>query len=64
MNPKAIGEKLRVLRGHRSGNEVSKAIGISRSALSQYENGDRIPLDKIKIKLAEYYNTTVQELFF
>ena len=64
MDAKAIGRRLVQLRGLKTGDEVSKALGISRSALCMYEKGERIPRDQIKIRLAEYYGTTVQELFF
>lgn len=64
MDAKAIGRRLVQLRGIKTGDEVSKALGISRSALCMYEKGERIPRDPIKIRLAEYYGTTVQELFF
>ncbi|MRX54796.1 helix-turn-helix domain-containing protein [Bacillus idriensis] len=59
-----IGKKLLELRGDESREEVSSAIKISVSALQMYENGQRIPRDEIKVKLAEYYQTTVQEIFF
>ncbi|WP_423748200.1 hypothetical protein [Bacillus cereus] len=29
-----------------------------------YENGQRIPRDNIKIKLANFYGVTVQTIFF
>ena len=59
-----IAHKLVELRGERSREEVAKAIGVSISAISMYENGDRIPRDNIKIKIAEYYKKTVGEIFF
>jgi len=58
------GEKLRELRGNKSQSEVAKAVDISDSAMSAYENGDRIPRDEVKIRLAAYYGKTVQEIFF
>ena len=58
------GEKLRKLRGDKSQEEVAKAVFISDSALSSYENGDRIPRDDVKRRLAEYYGKTVGEIFF
>jgi len=61
---KEIGRKLIALRGRRTRKEVAKAVGISVSALQMYENGQRIPRDEIKIKLAEYYGASVQEIFF
>ena len=58
------GEKLKSLRGDRSADEVAKAVGISRSAIGMYETEERIPRDDIKIKLADYFGTTVQAIFF
>lgn len=57
-------ERLIRLRGDRSREEVARAVGVSVSAIAMYENGERIPRDSIKIKLAAYFNTTVQEIFF
>lgn len=59
-----IGERLIALRGNKSQSEVAKAVGISSSALSMYECGERIPRDSIKVKLADYYGKTVQSIFF
>lgn len=64
MNAKVIGERLLQLRGKQKREDVAKAIGVSVSAMSMYENGERIPRDAIKIKLAAYYEKTVQEIFF
>lgn len=59
-----IAGRLLLLRGKKSREEVANAVGISVSAISMYENGERIPRDDIKIKLATYYGKTVQEIFF
>ena len=59
-----MNEKLIALRGNRSQEEVAKALGISVSALSMYEQGNRIPRDEIKIALARYFNVSVGYLFF
>lgn len=59
-----IAKKLRHLRGVKSREEVVKAVNISVSALAMYETGARIPRDEIKVALAQYYDTTVGELFF
>lgn len=64
MNPKEIGNKLVKLRGNRPQATVANAVGITISALSMYEAGNRIPRDDVKIALAKYYNITVQELFY
>ncbi len=60
----SIGKKLTALRGNSSQEEVAKAVGISVSALSMYETGNRIPRDEIKVKLARYYESTVETIFF
>lgn len=64
MDPEKIAERLRKLRGERTLDEVSKATGIGRSAMGMYETGQRIPRDEVKIKLAQYYNKTIEEIFF
>lgn len=64
MDAKVIGDRLLKLRGDRSREDVAKAVGVSVSAMSMYENGERIPRDRIKMRLADFYNQTVQELFF
>lgn len=60
----SAGEKLKALRGEKSQDEVAKAVFISDSALSSYENGDRIPRDDVKRRLAQYYGKSVGEIFF
>ncbi|MBP3972714.1 helix-turn-helix transcriptional regulator [Bacillus sp. WL1] len=64
MNYERIAENLINLRNGRSREEVAKAVGISISTLQMYENGQRIPRDNIKIKLANFYGVTVQKIFF
>lgn len=51
------------LRGAKSQFEVANAIGIATSTLGMYETEQRIPRDSIKIVLAEYYGTTVRDIF-
>ena len=50
-----IGEKLVALREGRSQKEVAEALGISQSALCQYETDERVPRDEIKVRLSNYY---------
>lgn len=64
MDKTKIGKRLRSLRGNTPMAKVADDIGVSISALSMYENGDRIPRDEIKLKLAAYYRRTVDEIFF
>lgn len=53
---------LRLAKG-KTLDEVSKVLGISRSALTNYELGDRTPKPYIKKLIAEYYGKTVDEIF-
>ena len=60
----SIGKKLRALRGNLSQKIAAERIGITKSALAMYERDERIPRDEVKIKIAEYYNESVQSIFF
>lgn len=64
MDAKLIGQRLVELRGDRTQNEVAKELGISVSALSMYETGERIPRDSIKIRIASYYEKPIYDIFF
>lgn len=64
MDKKKIAMKLTELRGEKSREQVAVDLKISYSSIVSYENGDRIPRDEIKIKIANYYNTSVEEIFF
>lgn len=59
-----MGRRLIQLRGKQKPSIVAKGVGISQSALSNYEAGIRIPRDDIKAALANYYGTTIQAIFF
>jgi len=39
-------------------------LGISQSALCQYETDERMPRDEIKVRLSNYYGVSVQALFY
>lgn len=64
LNKKSIAKRLIELRGKKSRETVANACGISVSALAMYEQGERIPRDDIKIRLAKYYNRSVNFIFF
>ncbi|MBR3518426.1 MAG: helix-turn-helix transcriptional regulator [Lachnospiraceae bacterium] len=64
MDKEQIASRLKSLRGGKSQQEVAAAVGITPMAISLYESGERIPRDEIKVKLAEYYGTTVDAIFF
>lgn len=64
MNREMIAENLRSLRGDRTQKEVADAVGVTPMAISQYEQGERVPNDAIKIRLAAYFDKTVEDIFF
>lgn len=64
MNREEIARKLIELRGDKSREEVAKACDISVSALAMYEQGERIPRDDIKIRIAKFYKKSVESIFF
>ena len=61
---KAIGEKLRNLRGSRSLDEVAKAVGVTPMAVSLWERGERAPSDEMKVRISNYYKKPVTSIFF
>lgn len=61
---KKMAVRLKKLRNKKDANEVAKACKISRSSLGMYETGKRIPRDEVKMRIAKYYKTSVQDIFF
>ena len=59
-----IGERLKNLRGSRTQAEVADALEVTPMAVSQWENGIRMPSDDMKVKIAAYYKKTVMSIFF
>lgn len=59
-----VAERLVQLRGGKTQQKVAKDIGISQSAYAMYETGMRVPSDEKKKRIANYYNRTVQSIFF
>ena len=55
LDAKTIGNRLKTLRGERKVEHVANALGISRSALSMYEGGHRVPRDEIKVKIKHIF---------
>lgn len=64
MDSEKIARILVSLRGDKSRAEVAAALNLSVSAVAMYENGDRIPRDETKLKIAEYYGKSVEEIFY
>ena len=59
----SIGKKLRELRGGRTQDEISKKLGITKSSYAMYERDKRIPRDEVKIRISNFFNISVQDLF-
>ena len=61
-----IGSRIKKIRTERgeTAEDVAKSIGVSSSAITMYEIGQRIPRDEIKIKLAEHFGIPVETIFF
>jgi DNA-binding XRE family transcriptional regulator len=61
-----IGENLRYLRKKKgvTQTEVAKALGIPTTTYNAYETGQNVPRDEVKLKIANYFNRTVQFIFF
>lgn len=57
-------DKLIKLRGERTVTEVAKDVGITRQMLSAIESGDRTPSLEVANKIATYYSSTIDEIFF
>lgn len=55
---------LRSLRGSRTQSEISDAIGITKSSWAMYERGERVPRDEVKIKIADFFGKSVQDIFY
>ena len=66
MDMKQIGATLRMLRDQKGVSVVTAAKGldVSVSSLSCYEHGTRIPRDKVKIRIAEYYGQPLTSIFY
>ena len=62
----AIGERLRELRKDAglSQQEVVEKIGVTKMAVSNYEQGIRVPRDAVKVRLADLFEQSIQELFY
>ena len=64
LNLEMIGNRICKLRGKCSQRELADKLKISKSALSMYERGERMPRDEVKERIASYFGKSVQEIFF
>lgn len=62
----AVGNKIKSFR-ERKGvlqKDMAEAIGVTAMAVSQWERGERMPNDSLKVTIAAYFGTTVSDIFF
>ena len=62
----SIGEILKELRTAKgkSLSEAAHDIGITPSALANYERNIRVPRDNIKVAISAYYKRPIQKIFY
>lgn len=61
---KIVGERLKAARGDRSRREIAERAGVSVSAIQMYEDGNRMPKDVVKIRLANVLGVGVADIFY
>ena len=61
-----IADNLRYLRKRKgvTQTEVAKALGIPTTTYNAYETGQNVPRDEMKRRIADYYDRSVQFIFF
>ncbi len=66
LESKRIGQTIKELRTERGLTEtaLAKELGISQSAITMYETGNRVPRDEIKIRMAVFFERTVESIFY
>lgn len=59
-----LGKNIRKLRENAGINQrdFAKMLDIGNTTLSQYESGARIPSDEVKIKIADYFDVSIDYL--
>ncbi|WP_084331275.1 helix-turn-helix domain-containing protein [Ruminiclostridium cellobioparum] len=64
MKSNILGNNIRKLREKYELTQIefAKILNISNTTLSQYESGNRIPNDEIKLKIADYFKVSLDYL--
>ena len=59
-----LADRLKELRksNNLTQEELGKILGVGKTTISMYENGNSTPNDEIKLKIADYFNTSVDYL--
>ena len=64
MHPERVGARLRLLReaANLSAAEVCRALQINKSSYCLFEQGKRVVPEYVKVRLADFYGTTLDYL--
>lgn len=64
MHPTAVGARLKLLREAKglTAAELCRTLGFNRGHYSNYEHGKRSVPEHVKVRLADYYGTTLDHL--
>ncbi|PTM58341.1 DNA-binding XRE family transcriptional regulator [Desmospora activa DSM 45169] len=57
-----LGQRLKLLRGKRTQEDIAKHLGLTRARYSHYENGRSEPDTETLQKFADFYNTSTDYL--
>lgn len=59
-----LSERIKMLREEYplTQSQLAEALDVATSSISQYESGDRVPSDDIKIKLAKLFDVSLDFL--
>ncbi|WP_294405784.1 XRE family transcriptional regulator [uncultured Clostridium sp.] len=60
----SLSDRLKELRksNNLTQTELGKILGVGKTTVSMYENNNSTPNDEIKLKIAEYFNVSVDYL--
>jgi len=61
---RAIGARIKAARGQRTQDEFAELIGVSRSALTNYEAGRRLPNDLVIKRISEVAGLSEPDILF
>lgn len=59
-----FGEKLKALRGSRTQQQIADELKVTKSSWAMYERNERVPRDEVKVRIANYFGRSVQEIFY
>lgn len=60
----SVGERIKVLRGEQSQEELASIVGVTPSAIGMYEQNRRMPRGQTQKAIADYFGLLVDDLFF